>query len=57
MPGDDTTVVEGSFDEDRVLVAYGRAGRLVGALGIKRPARVMAFQRMIAAREAYPPAE
>ncbi|HET6874779.1 MAG TPA: FAD/NAD(P)-binding oxidoreductase [Acidimicrobiales bacterium] len=57
MPGDDTTVVEGSFDEDRVLVAYGRAGRLVGALGIKRPARVMAFQRMIAAGEAYPPAE
>jgi NADPH-dependent 2,4-dienoyl-CoA reductase/sulfur reductase-like enzyme len=57
MPGDDTTVVEGSFDEGRVLVAYGRGGRLVGALGIKRPARVMAFQRMIAAGAAYPPSE
>jgi NADPH-dependent 2,4-dienoyl-CoA reductase/sulfur reductase-like enzyme len=56
-PGDETTVVEGGFDEDRVLVAYGRRGRLVGALGIKRPARVMAFQRLIAAGAEYPPTE
>lgn len=54
-PGDETAFVEGSFDEDRLLVAYGRAGRLVGALGMRRPARVMALQRSIAEGGAYPP--
>jgi NADPH-dependent 2,4-dienoyl-CoA reductase/sulfur reductase-like enzyme len=53
--GDEIAVVEGSFDEDRVLVAYGSGGRLVGALGIRRPARVMALQRLIAAGAGFPP--
>ena len=55
LPGDDTTLMEGSFEEDRLLVAYGRQGRLVGALGMRRPARVMALQRMIAEGGNYPP--
>jgi NADPH-dependent 2,4-dienoyl-CoA reductase/sulfur reductase-like enzyme len=53
-PGDETAVLEGSFEEDRVLVGYGRSSRLVGALGIRRPARVMALQRDIAAGAAWP---
>lgn len=53
--GDETTTLEGSFEEDRVLIAYGRGGRLVGALGIRRPARVMALQRAIAEGGAFPP--
>jgi len=53
--GDETVVLEGSFEEDRVLIAYGRAGLLVGALGIRRPARVMALQRMIGAGGPFPP--
>ena len=55
VPGDEVSLVEGSFDDERFLVAYGRAGRLVGALGIRRPARVMAMQRMIGQGAAYPP--
>ena len=54
-PGDDTVILEGSFDEDRVLVAYGDQGRLVAALGIRRPARVMALQRAIASGASFPP--
>ena len=53
--GDETVVLEGSFEEDRVLIAYGSGGRLVGALGIRRPARVMALQRMIGEEAAFPP--
>lgn len=53
--GDETAVIEGSFEEDRVLVAYGNGGRLVGALGIRRPARVMALQRMIGQGAPFPP--
>lgn len=54
-PGDETMVVEGSFEEDRLLIAYGRQGRLVGALGMRRPARVMALQRLIAEGAPFPP--
>ncbi|HEX4863832.1 MAG TPA: FAD/NAD(P)-binding oxidoreductase [Acidimicrobiales bacterium] len=55
VPGDEVSLVEGSFEEERFLVAYGREGRLVAALGIRRPARVMAMQRMIGEKAAYPP--
>jgi 3-phenylpropionate/trans-cinnamate dioxygenase ferredoxin reductase component len=54
-PGDQTVFLEGSFEEDRLLVAYGREGRLVGALGMRRPARVMALQQAIAEGAAFPP--
>lgn len=53
-PGDETAVLEGSFAEDRVLVGYGRSSKLVGAFGIRRPARVMALQRDIAAGAPWP---
>lgn len=53
--GDETVLLEGGWDDDRLLVAYGRRGRLVGALGLRRPARVMALQRMIAENAPFPP--
>ena len=55
VPGDQTAFVEGSFEEDRFLVAYGRDGALVAALGMRRPAHVMALQKMIAEGASYPP--
>ncbi|MGH9054450.1 MAG: NAD(P)/FAD-dependent oxidoreductase [Acidimicrobiales bacterium] len=56
LPGDDVAVIEGTLGEDRFVVAYGRAGRLVAALGVRRPAMVMALQQMIASGAAFPPA-
>jgi NADPH-dependent 2,4-dienoyl-CoA reductase/sulfur reductase-like enzyme len=53
-PGDDVSLVEGSIDDDRFLVAYGREGRLVAALGMRRPARIMALQRMIGEGAEFP---
>ena len=54
-PGDVVTVIEGDPAEDRFVAAYGRDGRLVAALGMRRPARVMALQRQIAAGAPFPP--
>lgn len=53
-PGDDTAVLEGSFEDERVLVGYGRGGKLVGAFGMRRPARVMAMQRLIEQEAGWP---
>lgn len=55
--GDRCEQLEGSWEEDRLVVGYGRGDRLVGALGIRRPARVMALQRMIAEGSPFPPPE
>lgn len=55
LAGDEVVFVEGSFEEERFLVAYGRDGRLVAALGMRRPARVMALQRMIGEGAPFPP--
>jgi 3-phenylpropionate/trans-cinnamate dioxygenase ferredoxin reductase subunit len=55
--GDEVVLLEGSLDEDRVLYAFGRGGRLTAALGVRRPARVMALQRMIAEGAPFPPPE
>ena len=54
-PDDDVAIVEGSLEDDRFVAAYGRDGRLVAALGMRRPARVMAMQQMIALGEPFPP--
>jgi NADPH-dependent 2,4-dienoyl-CoA reductase/sulfur reductase-like enzyme len=54
-PGDALSVLEGDPAEDRFLAAYGRAGRLVAAIGMRRPARVMAMQRLIEAGAPFPP--
>ncbi len=56
LPGDQVRVVDGSVDDHRFVAAYGRHGRLVGAIGFGRPARVMKLQQMIAAGAPWPPA-
>jgi NADPH-dependent 2,4-dienoyl-CoA reductase/sulfur reductase-like enzyme len=54
LPGDDLAVVEGDPADERFLAAYGRDGRLVAALGMRRPARVMALQSLIGAGAPFP---
>ncbi len=54
LPGDDVAVIEGDPAEDRFLAAYGRKGRLVAALGVRRPARVLALQALIGAGAPFP---
>lgn len=48
-PDDDVRLVEGSFEERRFVVLFGRAGRLVGALGFNRPRHVMEYRQLIMA--------
>jgi 3-phenylpropionate/trans-cinnamate dioxygenase ferredoxin reductase subunit len=47
---DDLAIVDGSIDERRFVAAFGRNGRLVGAVGFGRPRVVMQYRRLIAAR-------
>jgi NADPH-dependent 2,4-dienoyl-CoA reductase/sulfur reductase-like enzyme len=54
-PDDEVSIIEGHPDEERFVAAYGRRGRLVAALGMRRPARVMALQQQIAGGAAFPP--
>jgi NADPH-dependent 2,4-dienoyl-CoA reductase/sulfur reductase-like enzyme len=56
-PDDAVAVIDGDPAQDRFVAAYGRDGRLVAALGMRRPARVMALQGLIAAGAAFPPPE
>lgn len=53
-PGDEVTIVEGDPADHRFVAAYGRHGRLVAALGMSRPARVMAYRRLVAEGAPYP---
>jgi 3-phenylpropionate/trans-cinnamate dioxygenase ferredoxin reductase subunit len=54
-PDDEVAVVDGELGDGKFVVAYGRAGRLVAALGFSRPAKVMGLGRQIAASAAFPP--
>lgn len=53
---DEVVVVDGSLAERRFVAAYGRAGRVVAAFGMSRPARVMALRAAIETGAAFPPA-
>ncbi|MEY2434219.1 MAG: hypothetical protein QOC92_3944 [Acidimicrobiaceae bacterium] len=46
---DEVQVVEGSIAERRFVALYGRAGRVVGVLGMNRPRIVMEYRQLIAA--------
>jgi len=46
-PTDDPVVVDGSLDELRFVVLFGRDGRLTGALGCSRPRALMAYRPLI----------
>ncbi len=45
--GDDVEVVAGSVEERRFVAFYGRAGRLVGVLGMNSPAKVMRWRALV----------
>ena len=51
--GDEVRVVDGSIEERKFAALYGRAGRLVGVLGMNRPRLVMQFRRLIAAQASW----
>jgi NADPH-dependent 2,4-dienoyl-CoA reductase/sulfur reductase-like enzyme len=50
---DDMEVVHGSLEERRFVAVFGRAGRLVGALGFSMPAKVMQYRKMIEERASF----
>jgi NADPH-dependent 2,4-dienoyl-CoA reductase/sulfur reductase-like enzyme len=51
-PGDESRVVDGSLAERRFVVAFGRAGRLTGVIGMNRPRVVLKLRGMIRERRA-----
>lgn len=50
---DDMEVVHGTLEERRFVAIFGRAGRLVGALGFSMPAKVMQYRKMIEERASF----
>jgi NADPH-dependent 2,4-dienoyl-CoA reductase/sulfur reductase-like enzyme len=44
---DETVVVDGSLEEQRFVVAFGRDGRLTGALGCSRPRHLMGYRPLL----------
>jgi NADPH-dependent 2,4-dienoyl-CoA reductase/sulfur reductase-like enzyme len=51
--GDELHVAHGTLEERRFVALFGRAGRLVGALGFSRPRHVMQYRRMISERRSF----
>jgi NADPH-dependent 2,4-dienoyl-CoA reductase/sulfur reductase-like enzyme len=51
--GDEVAVVAGSVDERRFVAFYGRAGRLVGVLGMNQPAKVARWRALVAQGTAW----
>ena len=47
--GDDVEIVVGSLEEHRFVALYGRAGRVVGVLGMNRPRHVMQLRGLVEA--------
>ena len=46
-PDDAVEVVSGSVEERRFVAFYGRAGRLVGVLGMSQPAQVIKWRHLV----------
>jgi NADPH-dependent 2,4-dienoyl-CoA reductase/sulfur reductase-like enzyme len=46
-PDDTVEVVSGSIEERRFVAFYGRAGRLVGVLGMSQPAQVIRWRTLV----------
>lgn len=53
QPGDEVHVCHGDVEAGRFVALYGRAGRLVGVLGFKRPPQVIKYRRLIQQRASY----
>jgi NADPH-dependent 2,4-dienoyl-CoA reductase/sulfur reductase-like enzyme len=47
-PDDEVRIVDGSIEERRFVAVYGRAGKLVGVLGMNRPRPVLQYRHLIA---------
>jgi len=52
-PEDEMHVCLGALDEDKFLVLFGRGGKLVGAVGCKRPRQLNAARRWIVEGKAF----
>jgi 3-phenylpropionate/trans-cinnamate dioxygenase ferredoxin reductase subunit len=52
-PADESRLVDGSLAERRFVMAFGRAGRLVGAIGMNRPRVVLKLRGMIRERRPF----
>jgi NADPH-dependent 2,4-dienoyl-CoA reductase/sulfur reductase-like enzyme len=50
---DEMEVVHGTLEEKRFTAIFGRAGRLVGALGFSMPAQVMQYRKLIQDRATF----
>jgi NADPH-dependent 2,4-dienoyl-CoA reductase/sulfur reductase-like enzyme len=50
---DETRIVDGSLEERRFVMWFGRRGRLVGVLGMNRPRLVMQARALIRDRAAF----
>ena len=46
--GDEMHVCLGTLDDDKFLALFGRAGRLVAAVGFKRPRQLNGMRRKMA---------
>ncbi len=51
--GDEVLVVEGSLEEQRFVALFGRGGRVIGVLGMNRPAQVARWRNRILAGVAW----
>jgi NADPH-dependent 2,4-dienoyl-CoA reductase/sulfur reductase-like enzyme len=54
-PGDRMVLAEGSIDERRFVAVYLRGERVVAALALNRPARIVAWQQRVASRSSWSP--
>ena len=52
-PSDEQRLVDGSLAERRFAIAFGRGGRVTGAIGINRPRVVLKLRGMIRERRAF----
>jgi 3-phenylpropionate/trans-cinnamate dioxygenase ferredoxin reductase subunit len=52
-PGDASRLVDGSLAERRFVMAFGRAGRLTGVIGMNRPRVVLRLRGMIRERRGF----
>ena len=51
---DELRVVEGSPEERKFVAAYGKDGRVIGAIGFSMPRRLMAYRAMVLDRAPMP---
>jgi 3-phenylpropionate/trans-cinnamate dioxygenase ferredoxin reductase subunit len=50
---DETRIVDGSLEERRFVMLFGKRGRLTGVLGVNRPRLVMKYRAQIRERSPF----